>query len=351
MKKLLITGGAGFIGSNFINYMLEKYSNYRIVNLDTLTYAGNLENLKEVENNLNYRFVKGCITNAVLLDQLFEEEKFDYVINFAAESHVDRSIDDPSIFVKTNVLGTQILLDTAKKYWQTGKDKYGYPMYRQEIKFFQVSTDEVYGSLNKNDPFNEEAKLLPNNPYAASKASADLIVRAYSKTYKLPMNITRGSNSYGQYQFPEKLIPLTIINCLRSKWIPVYGDGTQKRDWIYVKDHCTAIDAVLHKGKLGETYNISGNNEHANIELVKLIIDMIREKFSHKRDSLQGKDDYNIEPQTPDYGLIKYVEDRLGHDKRYAIDNTKIATELGWKPSYTFEQGMKETIDWYLNNQ
>lgn len=351
MKKLLITGGAGFIGSNFINYMLERYKNYRIVNLDVLTYAGNLENLVEVENNSNYRFVKGCITNAVLLDKLFEEEKFDYVINFAAESHVDRSINDPTIFIKTNVLGTQILLEAAKKHWQTGKDKYGYPMYRQEIKFFQVSTDEVYGSLNRNKPFNEEAKLLPNNPYAASKASADLIVRAYSKTYKLPMNITRGSNSYGQYQFPEKLIPLTIVNCLRSKSIPVYGDGTQTRDWIHVKDHCAAIDTVLHKGTSGEVYNIGGNNEKANIEIVKLIINTIGEKFPHKGDSLQVVGDCNIEPQAPDYGLIEYVEDRLGHDKGYLIDNSKITTELGWSASYTFEQGIKETIDWYFNNQ
>lgn len=361
MKKLLIAGGAGFIGSNFINYMLEKYADYRIVNFDILTYAGNLENLKNIEDNPNYRFVKGCVTDAEVLNQLFEEENFDYVINFAAESHVDRSIEDPAVFIKTNVLGTQILLDTAKKHWQNGKDEYGYPTYKEGIKYFQVSTDEVYGSLGKTGMFTETTNLAPNSPYSASKTSADLLVRAYSETFKLPVNITRCSNNYGPYQFPEKLIPLMINNCLNEQDLPVYGDGMQIRDWLHVKDHCVAIDTVLHKGKTGEVYNIGGNNEKANIEIVKLIIDTIREKFSHEGDRLQRTGDSVIarsdndvaisEPRTPDYGLIKYVEDRLGHDKRYAIDNAKITTELDWSPSYTFEQGMKETIDWYLNNK
>lgn len=329
MKKLLVTGGAGFIGSNFINYMLEKYDTYRIVNLDILTYAGNLENLKNIEENPNYRLLKGCITDTELLEKLFKEEDFDYVINFAAESHVDRSIEDPAIFIKTNVLGTQNLLDTAKRHWQNGKDEYGYPTYREGIKYFQVSTDEVYGSLGKDGMFTETTNLEPNSPYSASKTSADLVVRAYSETFKLPVNITRCSNNYGPYQFPEKLIPLMINNCLNEKDLPVYGDGMQIRDWLHVKDHCAAIDTVLHKGKAGEIYNVGGNNEKANIEIVKLIIEKLEKKES----------------------LIKYVEDRLGHDRRYAIDNTKISTELGWKPSYTFEQGMGETIEWYLNNK
>lgn len=329
MKKLLITGGAGFIGANFISYMLELYDDYHIVNLDILTYAGNLENLKDIQDNPRYRFIKGCITDAELLKQIFEEEKFDYVINFAAESHVDRSIEDPAIFIKTNVLGTQTLLDTAKKHWQTGKDEYGYPTYLQGVKYFQVSTDEVYGSLGKTGMFTETTNLTPNSPYSASKTSADLLVRAYSETFKLPVNITRCSNNYGPYQFPEKLIPLMINNCLNDKDLPVYGDGMQIRDWLHVKDHCSGIDTVLHKGKIGEVYNIGGNNEKANIEIVKLIIEKLEKSES----------------------LIKYVEDRLGHDRRYAIDNTKITTELGWSPSYTFEQGMGETIDWYLDNQ
>ncbi|MDK2917581.1 MAG: dTDP-glucose 4,6-dehydratase [Candidatus Petromonas sp.] len=329
MKRLLVTGGAGFIGSNFVKYMLNKYDDYRIVNLDLLTYAGNLENLKDVEDNPNYRFIKGDIEDRDLVNRLFEEENFDYIINFAAESHVDRSIEEPGIFVKTNVMGTQVLLDTAKKYWTIGKDETGYPVYRDGVKYLQVSTDEVYGTLGKTGMFTETTPLAPNSPYSASKASADMLVRAYNETFKMPMNITRCSNNYGPYQFPEKLIPLMIANTLEEKDLPVYGDGMQVRDWLHVKDHCSAIDTVLHKGKSGEVYNVGGNNEKANIEIVKLIIKTL------------GKSE----------DLITYVKDRLGHDRRYAIDNTKITTELGWEPSYTFEQGMKETIEWYLDNR
>ena len=329
MKKLLVTGGAGFIGSNFIKYMLGKYEDYKIVNLDLLTYAGNIENLKDVDNNQNYKFIKGDIVDRELVNRLFEEEKFDYVINFAAESHVDRSIEDPEVFVKTNVLGTQVLLDIVKKYWQIGKDKVGYPIYKDAVKYLQVSTDEVYGTLGKTGMFTECTPVAPNSPYAASKASADMLVRAYNQTFNLPINITRCSNNYGPYQFPEKLIPFMISNALEDKNLPVYGDGLQVRDWLHVKDHCSAIDTVLHKGEIGGVYNIGGNNEKANIEIVKLIINRLG-----KREN-----------------LIKYVKDRLGHDIRYAIDSTKIITELRWKPKYSFEKGMKETIDWYLDNQ
>ncbi|WBW98662.1 dTDP-glucose 4,6-dehydratase [Oceanirhabdus sp. W0125-5] len=329
MKTMLVTGGAGFIGSNFVKHILGKYDNYRLVNLDALTYAGNLENLKEIEEGQKYRFIKGGIADRELVERIFEEENIDYVVNFAAESHVDRSIEDPEIFIKTNVMGTQVLLDVAKKNWVTGKDEFGYPVYRDGVKYLQVSTDEVYGTLGKEGMFKETTPLAPNSPYSASKASADMIVRAYNETFKMPMNITRCSNNYGPYQFPEKLIPLMIANCLNEKELPVYGDGMQIRDWLHVKDHCVAIDTVLHTGKSGEIYNVGGNNEKANIEIVKLIIKTL------------GKSER----------LIKYVKDRLGHDRRYAIENTKITTELGWEPSYTFEQGMKETIEWYLENQ
>lgn len=329
MKKMLVTGGAGFIGSNFVKLMNTQYEGIRVVNLDLLTYAGNLENIQEITGSSNYRFVKGSITDPELLNELFKEEDFDYVVNFAAESHVDRSIEDPAIFVKTNVLGTQTLLDAAKKAWQVGKDEFGYPVYKEGVKFLQVSTDEVYGTLGKTGMFEETTPLSPNSPYSASKASSDLIVRAYHETFKLPINITRCSNNYGPYQFPEKLIPLMINNCKNEKALPVYGDGMQIRDWLHVKDHCEAIFTVLQKGVVGEVYNVGGNNEKANIEIVRLIIETL------------GKSN----------DLIKYVEDRLGHDRRYAIDNTKITTELGWAPKYTFEEGMKETIQWYLDNE
>jgi len=329
LKRILVTGGAGFIGSNFIRYMLNKYRDYEIVNLDKLTYAGNIENLKDIEYSKDYTFEKGDISDRIFVKDIFHKYRFDYVINFAAESHVDRSIEDPELFLRTNIIGTQVLLDNAKLAWQVAKDKHGYPIYKDGVKFLQVSTDEVYGALGKNGLFTEETPLAPNSPYSASKTSADLVVRAYNKTFNMPINITRCSNNYGPYQFPEKLIPLMIANALDKKELPIYGDGMQIRDWLHVNDHCSAIDIVLHKGKIGEVYNIGGNNEKANIEIVKLIINKL------------GK--------TED--LIKYIEDRLGHDRRYAIDNTKITIELEWKPSYTFETGMAETIKWYMDNR
>mgnify|MGYP005848825291 CR=1 FL=1 len=312
MKRILITGGAGFIGSNFVRYMLDKYNDYKIINLDLLTYCGNLENLNGIENNPNYSFIKGDITDKKLVSDIVK--KVDYIVNFAAESHVDRSIEDPEIFIKTNIFGTQNLLNAAKKF--------------KIDKFIQISTDEVYGSLGKEGYFIEDTPLAPNSPYSASKAGADLMVRAYHKTYYLPVNITRCSNNYGPYQFPEKLIPLMISNALEDKKLPVYGDGLNVRDWLHVYDHCTAIDLVLHKGVNGEIYNIGGNNEKKNIEIVKLIIKYLKK----------------------DESLIKYVKDRLGHDRRYAIDSSKIQSELGWKPKYSFEEGIKKTIKWYLNN-
>jgi len=313
--NLLVTGGAGFIGSNFVRYMLEKYPNYQVVNYDLLTYAGNLENLKDVETHPNYTFVKGDINNRELVDYLVKTHEIDVIINFAAESHVDRSITDPDIFVKTNVLGTQALLDVAKA--------------NNIKKYVQISTDEVYGTLGETDYFTEETPLAPNSPYSASKASADLLVRAYHETYGLNVNITRCSNNYGPYHFPEKLIPLMVTNALEGKELPIYGDGRNIRDWLHVKDHSVAIDLVIHKGRPGEVYNIGGHNERTNNEIVHLIV----EKLGVSKD------------------LIKYVADRPGHDLRYAIDPTKIMTELGWKPQYTFEAGIVETIQWYIDNQ
>lgn len=313
MSRILITGGAGFIGSNFIRYMIEKYPNYEFINLDALTYCGNLENLKGVDENKNYKFIKGDITDKILVDNLMQD--VNYVVNFAAESHVDRSIKDPEIFIKSNILGTQNLLNAAKKY--------------NIKKFLQVSTDEVYGSLGKTGYFTEETPLQPNSPYSATKAGADLMVRAYYNTFNLPVNITRCSNNYGPYQFPEKLIPLMISNAMEGKSLPVYGDGKNIRDWLHVYDHCTAIDLVLHKGKIGEVYNIGGHNEKQNLEIVKLILSTLNK----------------------DESLIKFVDDRLGHDRRYAIDSNKIRKELGWKSKYTFETGIIETINWYINNQ
>lgn len=328
MKNVLITGGAGFIGTNFVKHMLSTYD-YNIINLDALTYAGNLENLRDIENDERYTFIKGDITDAQLVDEIFTKYKVDTVVNFAAESHVDRSIENPEIFLMTNVRGTQVLLDAAKKHWKVNPhDKYC-RKFKEGVKYLQVSTDEVYGTLGKTGMFTETTPLAPNSPYSASKTSSDLFVRAYHETFGMPVNITRCSNNYGPYQFPEKLIPLMINNCLKGQQLPVYGDGMQIRDWLHVKDHCTGIDTVLHKGRIGEVYNIGGNNEKANIEIVKLIIENL------------GKSEE----------MIKYVQDRPGHDRRYAIDNTKITTELGWSPSYTFEQGIKETIEWYLSNQ
>lgn len=327
MKTILITGGAGFIGSNFVKYMLNKYPEYKIINIDLLTYAGNLDNLKGIDSH-NYSFIRADIRDSSIIEKIFDNNNIDIVVNFAAESHVDRSIEDPQIFLTTNILGTQVLLDAAKNAWNLSSgDKYSRE-YREGVKFVQISTDEVYGELGKTGFFTEETALQPNSPYSASKAGADLLVRAYNETYGLPINITRCSNNYGAYQFPEKLIPLMISNTRHDKELPVYGDGLQVRDWLHVTDHCSAIDTVLHKGEIGEVYNIGGNNEKANIEIVKIIIDEL------------GKSE----------DLITYVKDRPGHDRRYAIDNTKITTELGWSPSYTFEGGIEETIQWYLEH-
>lgn len=328
MNRLLVTGGAGFIGSNFIYYVLEKYTDISVVNLDALTYAGNLSTLNAADKDDRYCFVKGNICDRELVRELFEKYDFNTVVNFAAESHVDRSIEEPEVFLKTNVIGTQVLLDVAKRCWSVDPSNKYCREYSEGVKFLQVSTDEVYGALGKTGMFTEATPLAPNSPYSASKASADFIARAYHETYGLPLNITRCSNNYGPYQFPEKLIPLMINNCIKGKRLPVYGDGLQIRDWLHVRDHCTAIDTVIQSGINGEVYNIGGNCEKANIEIVKLII------------SVLGKDD----------SLIEYVKDRPGHDRRYAIDNTKITTRLGWKPTYTFAKGIAETIEWYLKN-
>ncbi|MFA4923596.1 MAG: dTDP-glucose 4,6-dehydratase [Ignavibacteriaceae bacterium] len=315
MKNILVTGGAGFIGSNFINHILKERDDYFIINLDKLTYAGNLENLVESESRNNYRFVKGDICNAELVNYLFEKYKIKHVINFAAESHVDRSILGSSIFYQTNVIGTNVLLETAR---------------RNEVeKFLQVSTDEVYGSLGAEGLFTEATPLSPNSPYSSSKAGADMMALAFYHTYGMPVVLTRCSNNYGPFQFPEKLIPLMILNSLNDKKLPVYGDGMNVRDWIYVIDHNRAIDLVFEKGRTGEVYNIGASNEMPNIKIIQLILQHLK-----KSDS-----------------LIEYVKDRLGHDRRYAIDSTKIQTELGWKPQYTFEEAIQFTIDWYLQNE
>ncbi|HIU92873.1 MAG TPA: dTDP-glucose 4,6-dehydratase [Candidatus Limenecus avicola] len=315
MLKLLVTGGAGFIGSCFVRHILKKYNDYQVINLDALTYAGNIENLDDVKDNPNYRFVHGNICDKKLAKELIIDEGVDAVINFAAESHVDRSITGPEIFIETNVQGTLNLLQAAKE--------------AKTQRFLQVSTDEVYGTLGKDGYFYETTPLAPNSPYSASKASADMLVRAYYETYKMPVLNTRCSNNYGPYQYPEKLIPFFISQLLKGEKVPVYGDGMNVRDWLYVYDHCSAIDTVLHKGKVGEVYNIGGHNEKTNMEITKIILEAM------------GKDESSI----------RYVEDRLGHDRRYAIDNHKIQSELGWEPSLTFEEGIKLTIDWYLNNQ
>lgn len=329
MKKVLVTGGAGFIGSNFVQKTLRERSDIELlVNLDLLTYAGNLENLLPVQGDKRYVFVHGDIRDRVLVKQLFETYDFDTVVHFAAESHVDRSIVDPEIFLTTNIIGTQTLLDAAKRQWKSEPDNKYSREYRPGVVYLQVSTDEVYGALGKTGLFTESTPISPNSPYSASKAGADLVVRAYYQTYGMPVNITRCSNNYGPYQFPEKLIPLMLHNAGGNKPLPVYGDGMQIRDWLHVSDHCAAILAVLDKGIRGEVYNIGGNNERANIEIVRLILNEL------------GKSE----------SLIRYVQDRPGHDRRYAIDNTKITSQLGWAPAYTFEEGISETIAWYLNN-
>lgn len=330
MKTYLVTGGAGFIGSNFIIYMLKKYNDIKIINIDKLTYAGNLENLKSVENNPNYKFFQIDICDQQGIKAIFSENEIDCVVNFAAESHVDRSISDPLIFVQTNVLGTVNLLNISKNSWQIDDDKY-----RPGVKFLQVSTDEVYGSLGDKGFFMESTPLDPHSPYSSSKASADLFVKAYCDTYKFPINITRCSNNYGPYQFPEKLIPLMINNAINHKDLPIYGDGMQIRDWLYVEDHCKAIDMVIRDGKRGEVYNIGGHNERPNIVIVKTIIEYIKD---------------NVDQEVGEH-MMKHVEDRKGHDRRYGIDPEKIKRDLGWFPETTFEVGIKKTIDWYLNNK
>ena len=331
-KTILITGGAGFIGSNFIHYFIREHPDYRIVNLDKLTYAGNLENLQGVDNNLNYHFVKGDITNKELVEYVFQEFKPEYVVNFAAESHVDRSIKGPEIFIKSNVYGAQILLDVAKEFWLKNN-------IFDSARFLQISTDEIYGSLSleSSEKFTEDSPLKPNSPYSASKTAADLLMRAYYVTYGMPVLITRSSNNFGPRQYPEKFIPLMITNALRGKSLPVYGDGLNVRDWIYVDDNCRGIDLALHKGKIGEIYNIGGDNERKNIDIVNLICEMLAEITKKPIEEYKR--------------LITFVEDRLGHDRRYSLDNTKKEEELGWSPKMNFEEGIKKTINWYINNK
>lgn len=328
-RAILVTGGAGFIGSNFINHFMPTNPGCRVVNLDLLTYAGNLKNLRGVEKNDAYRFVRGDICDAGVVSKLLLEERIEAVLHFAAESHVDRSIAGPEIFVRTNVLGTQVLLEESRKYRQAQNVT--------EFRFLQVSTDEVYGSLGPKGYFTEETPLSPNSPYSASKAGADLLVRAYHETYGFPTLNTRCSNNYGPYHFPEKLIPLIIRNIIAKSPLPVYGDGRNVRDWLHVKDHSAAIEAVIKKGRPGAVYNIGGNNEWKNIDIVNLICDLLDGKLG--RSSGENRQ------------LITFVKDRPGHDRRYAIDPSMIKRELGWEPSYTFESGLAETIDWYLANQ
>ena len=337
---ILVTGGAGFIGSNFIRYMLGKYPVYKIINFDKLTYSGNLENLKDVEDNPNYFFVKGDICDKVLVNSIFAGEHqifrtfgpkpfaLNHVVNFAAESHVDRSILGPEEFLKTNIMGTFTLLDSARNHWEGKADRL----------FLHVSTDEVYGSLGEDGYFTEETPYAPNSPYSASKAASDHLIRSYHHTYGLPVVTTNCSNNYGPYQFPEKLIPLMILNALEGKKLPIYGDGKNVRDWLYVDDHCGAIDSVLHSGKVGETYNVGGDNEWKNIDIVNLICDTLDEFLPSS-------------PSTPHSSLLTFVKDRPGHDRRYAIDASKIKRELGWKPDHTFEEGIRRTIKWYLDSQ
>ena len=377
MKTYLVTGAAGFIGTNFVKYMLKKYGeSIRIIVLDKLTYAGNIENIQEEITSKKIDFVKGDICNRELVEDIFSRYEIDYVVNFAAESHVDRSISNPQIFLETNILGTQNLLEVSKKFWSIGKDENGYPVYKERKKFLHISTDEVYGSLSKdyteakelvlNDRvkkvaegrknlktygdkfFTEETPLDPRSPYSASKTSSDMIVRAYAETYKFPMNITRCSNNYGPYQFPEKLIPLIIKNILEGKKLPVYGDGSNVRDWLYVKDHNKAVDMVINNGRLGEVYNIGGFNEEKNINIVKLTIDTIAKIMKEEPEYRRV---LKTDVTKISYDLISYVQDRLGHDARYAIDPEKIVTELGWYPETSFEEGIEKTIRWYLDNQ
>lgn len=357
MKTYLVTGAAGFIGSNYIKYILKKHDDIKVVILDALTYAGNLATIANDIDNERCFFVRGNICDSELVERLFADYKFDCIVNFAAESHVDRSIEDPQLFLQTNILGTQNLMDAARRAWVTGKDETGYPTWRKDVRFHQVSTDEVYGSLGAEGYFTENTPLCPHSPYSASKASADMIVMAYHDTYKMPVTITRCSNNYGPYHFPEKLIPLIIKNILEGKRLPVYGDGSNVRDWLYVEDHCKAIDLVVNKGRNGEVYNVGGHNEKKNIDIVKLTISTIHDMMAEKpelRKILKKKElDENGEISIDwiNESLISFVKDRLGHDQRYAIDPTKISQELGWTPETKFEDGIVKTIEWYLNNQ
>lgn len=354
MRTYLVTGGAGFIGSNYIHYMFKKYGDdIRIINVDKLTYAGNLENLRDVENRDNYTFVRADICDSEAINKIFDENDIDRVVHFAAESHVDRSIRNPEVFVKTNVLGTLVMLNAAKAAWELEDGTF-----KADKKFLHVSTDEVYGSLeNEGEYFYETTPYDPHSPYSASKASSDMLVKAYMDTYKFPANITNCSNNYGPYQFPEKLIPLIINNALNGRKLPVYGDGKNVRDWLYVEDHAKGIDMVQEQGRLFETYNIGGHNEKQNIEIVKLTIETIRRLMTEEpayRKVLKKKEldaNGNISIDWINDSLITFVKDRLGHDQRYAIDPTKITNELGWYPETKFEDGIVKTIIWYLNNQ
>ena len=376
MKRYLVTGGAGFIGANFLKYMLKKYSEIEIIVLDSLTYAGNLGTIKEELKDKRVEFYKGDIRNKELVENIFMKYDIDFVVNFAAESHVDRSIAHPQIFLETNILGTQNLLEVAKNFWTVGKDEKGYPVYKKDKKFLHVSTDEVYGSLAKDytvpedlilsekvkkvvegrdnlktygaNMFTENTPLDPRSPYSASKTSSDMIVVAYGETYHMPYNITRCSNNYGAYQFPEKLIPLIIKNILSGVKLPVYGKGDNVRDWLYVDDHCKGIDMVINAGRENEVYNIGGFNEEENINIVKLTIDKISKIM---KEEPQYRKMLKTDIENINYDLITYVADRLGHDARYAIDPTKITTELGWYPETSFEVGIEKTIRWYLDNQ
>ncbi len=356
MKTYLVTGAAGFIGANYIKYMLAKYDDVKIVVLDLLTYAGYLGTIDQDIDNDRCLFVRGDIRDCQLVNKLFAEYRFDVVVNFAAESHVDRSIENPQLFLETNILGTQNLLEAARNAWQTGRDAQGYPTYNKGVRYHQVSTDEVYGSLGETGYFTEETPLSPHSPYSASKTSADHIVCAYRDTFHLPVSITRCSNNYGPYQFPEKLIPLIINNILQGKQLPVYGEGTNVRDWLYVEDHCKAIDMVIRKGADGCIYNVGGHNERQNIQIVKTIIKTIHDIMAvnpEYRKLLKKQDrgaDGQVDISWINDALITYVKDRLGHDQRYGIDPTKIKNELGWYPETDFETGIVKTIRWNLDH-
>ncbi len=330
MKTYLVTGGAGFIGSNFITYIFAKnYNNIRVINIDNLTYSGNLENLAAVEGNPNYEFIQGDVCDKNLITDVMGKNDIDYVVHFAAETHVDRSIENSKVFADTNILGTLNLLNCAKKSWEEENG------FKPGKKFLYVSTDEVYGDLLHGGFFTEKTLLSPRNPYAASKAGAEMMVKAYYETHRLPINITRCSNNYGPYQFPEKLIPLLINNCINHKYLPIYGDGQNIRDWLFVDDHCKAIDMVITKGRLGEVYNIGGHNERTTVEIAKIIVDYLNKNYD----------------STITENLIKFVTDRKGHDRRYAIDSKKVSKELGWLPDTNFQDGIKKTIKWYIENQ